>query len=62
MADPAPECPLHRRTMIRLDAHNDAHYRCCKQECPVYWDPAITIFYLKMKGDWPLHESEGCPT
>jgi hypothetical protein len=48
--------------MVRLEAHNDAHFKCAKQECPVQWNPAITIFYLKIKGDWPLSEADGDPT
>lgn len=59
MPEPTPECPFHGKAMIRLETSENTHYRCSRQGCVVHWNPAVTFFYLKAEGDWPLREGEG---
>jgi hypothetical protein len=44
--------------MIRVQSTSgDTHHKCSHAECPIHWNPAVTIFYLKTTGDWPLQDS-----
>jgi hypothetical protein len=45
--------------MIPVDAKVDNHFKCRQHECPIYWNPVDTLFYLKTRGDWPLQGSNG---
>jgi hypothetical protein len=59
MPEPAPQCPLHRKPMTRLDVPEDTDYQCSKKGCIVHWNPEIPLFYLKIKGDPPTKELHG---
>jgi hypothetical protein len=47
-----PVCPLHKKSMICVELNPDTHYRCCLYECPIHWNSATSLYYLKNQGDW----------
>jgi hypothetical protein len=58
MFDRSPVCPLHRKPMPRVETGTgDPYHKCREPECPIHWNPVVTLFYVKTRGDWPLRES-----
>jgi hypothetical protein len=51
-----PVCPLHKKSMIRVEAKADTHYKCSQYECPIHWNPITALYYLKSQCDWFLQE------
>jgi hypothetical protein len=53
-----PVCPLHKKSMICVEPIADTHYKCREYECPIYWNPTTSLYYLKSRADGRL---EGRP-
>jgi hypothetical protein len=57
VVDRSPVCPLHRKPMPRVETGpGEPYHKCSQPECPIHWNPEVTLFYLKTSGDWPLRE------
>lgn len=54
MIDRSPVCPVHRKSMIRLEPAPDTHHQCGEPECPIRWNPTVSLFYLRERADWRL--------
>jgi hypothetical protein len=57
VSDCMPVCPLHKKSMVRVELKPDAHYRCNRYECPIHWDPTTNLYYLKKQTDLYSQES-----